>query len=182
MKRNESGFLSAEWLAGVGILVLPTFILVMSIVQFPARKNLTQVASAAAARAYVQALDQSQADAAARAAAAEVIAGEYGDSVDASNEDAVSSYLYAKHIDVGEPKFKDGNDGTAAYCPGTQWTVSVSAPYPIAINPFGNSLGLPGGAKITSSASDRIDDYAEVTGDDTDNGKCDPDSPDSGTP
>ncbi len=146
---DEQGFMAAEWMIGISLLLIPTFVLVYSLVQLPPRKNLTQVASAAAARAYVQALDQSQADAAARAAAAEAIASEKSVSED--------------DLEV-EVKITNG----PGYCPGSEVTAVVKLPLPVALDPFNGYRKVNSPTSlISSSATERIDDYAELADSET---------------
>ena len=161
----ERGFMAAEWIAGIAFLLIPTFIVVFSLLQIPARKNLTQVAAAAAARAYVQVQDQSQADAAARAAAAAAIASEFGGNP-GSDEASVNAYLSARDVDIVLPNTIAGSP--AVYCPSQEITVEVRMPVPVTINPFdsGASWFSPG-AKLSASATERIDDYGELTDSET---------------
>lgn len=156
-RKDEKGFMAAEWVVGIAILVFPAFVLVLSLTQVPARKNLTQVASAAAARAYVQALDQGQAEAAARAAAADAIVAETGETPSLTNDTLVKNYLSGKNVTL-EFNLVSG-DG---YCPGAQINVSVEAPLPVSINPFSpGDNPFPIGS-LKSSATERIDDYSEL--------------------
>lgn len=150
VRKDDRGFMAAEWMMGISLLLIPAFVIVYSIVQVPARKNLTQVASAAAARAYVQALDQSQADAAASAAAAEAIASETGESVT-----DVDAFLAERKAEV-KITAKDG------YCPGAEITAVVKLPLPVALNPFDSYRKVNSSLKLGSAATERIDDYAEL--------------------
>jgi|GEM_PF-2631347 hypothetical protein len=203
-KQNQNGFMSAEWSAAVAFLLIPAFIVSFSMLQLPARKNLSQVASTAAARAYVQVLDQSQAEAAARAAAVEAISAEligtepnaadYSD-VDKYNE-RLEQYNENRAAFFGDPldpdsgfkgeidiEFNLKGDG---YCPGDEVQVIVSLPFPLLINPFqsgGDPFSGIGSSKISSSSTERISDYGELTdsetgpalpgGYDEEEGRCD---------
>lgn len=154
---KENGFLSVEWIGAISLLLLPAFIVVFSLIQVPNRKNLSQVASAAAARAYVQALDQSQADAAARAAAAEAIQGETKDKTDISSSAAVDKFL-----DDHQAKVELVDPSNSHYCPGAEITIKVTLPLPLSFNPFqGTSSPFPVGS-LSSTSTERIDDYAEL--------------------
>ncbi len=156
-KRNERGFIATEWVFGIALLVFPAFVIILSLVQVPARKNLTQVTSAAAARAYVQALDQSQADASARAAAADAIVSEIGERHRSEVEQAIATDGKIK-IEVTGP-----NGEPPLYCPGAEIKVKVTMPMPSSINPFNPGVGILPVAELSSSTTGRIPDFAELT-------------------
>lgn len=149
--RDEKGFMAAEWTGAVAFLMIPTFIVVVSLLQFPPRKSLTQVASTEAARAYVQVLDSRQADTSARAAAADVIAAEFGRSKD----------QILKEMESGSIKYNVVNR-TNGYCPGSEVTIRISVPAPVSANPFSKGGQLFSAGSISSTATERIDDYAEI--------------------
>ena len=155
--KSEHGFIAAEWVFGIALLVFPAFVLILSLVQVPARKNLTQVTSAAAARAYVQALDQSQADAFARAAAADAIVSEIGERHRSEVEQAIATDGKIK-IEVTGP-----NGEAPLYCPGAEIKVKVTMPMPSSINPFNPGVGILPVAELSSSTTGRIPDFAELT-------------------
>lgn len=52
--RRESGFVSAEWVAGIAFLLVPTLFFVFSIIGWPERQGIAREASQQAARAAVQ--------------------------------------------------------------------------------------------------------------------------------
>ena len=54
-EKKQNGFMAIEWVVGMALLVVPAFILVISMMQYPPRKALSQVAASEAATAYVQA-------------------------------------------------------------------------------------------------------------------------------
>lgn len=164
----EKGFMSAEWIFATTVLMFPTFLLVLSLVQVPARKNLTQEAANAGARAYVQALDQEQAPTAARQAVYDAIVAEVGDS---------SGVLTA----MSNGDIKVNVTQTDGYCPGREITVSVEMPMPVSWNPFDPGSDLFSMGSLASKSTERIDDYAELadstTGDssfdyDEENDRC----------
>lgn len=156
LRKSESGFMAAEWVGAVTLLMIPMFVFVFSFLQYPSRKNLTQAASTAAARAYVQALDQSQADAAASAAVVDTIVAEYGEPRRVEITGLIGS------------KIKYSVSESNGYCPGSEVTVRVEIPMPIAVNPFDNDNSLfPSGTKLSSSSTERIDDYSELADSET---------------
>ena len=53
-QRDGKGFIAIEWVVGMVLLIVPTFMLSLSLLQYPPRKSLSQVAASEAARAYVQ--------------------------------------------------------------------------------------------------------------------------------
>lgn len=164
MKDNrESGFLAAEWSIALAVLLLPAFVVAFSIANLPSRKHLSQTASAAAARAYVEALDQGQAEQSARAAAAEVINAEYPGSVNTSE-------LLSNGVDSSNGT-KVEIVSSSTYCPGQEATVRVTMRLPLLIDFFNDNVraNIP----VSSTATERIDDYAEVAGNDVDSGACD---------
>lgn len=147
----QDGFIAAEWSACIALLLFPAFVFIATAIQVPARQSLSQAASSAAARAYVQVLDQDQAGLAARAAAESVIRDEYPGATDIDVDVVSSSY----------------------YCPGNEVTIRVGIYAPVVINPFGSNSSAAPRIKIYSSSTERIDDYSEVTGADVeDDVKC----------
>ena len=146
-RTNQSGFMTAEWSVGIALLLFPSFVLIMTFLQIPTRQSLAQAASSAAARAYVQALDQSQAVTAARAAAQEVVLEQYP-SADPSD---IS-------VDVVYPTL---------YCGGNEVSIRVTISAPVILNPFSNYDDVSDGIDISSTSTERIDDYAELADSET---------------
>lgn len=146
--------MAAEWVAAISVLIFPTFVVVLSLLQVPNRQAVTQMASSEAARAYVQALDASpgQADTAARAAVVDVISSQLGRS-----ETEITNAVANNTIRVEKV-------GSEPYCPGNEITFRVSMPLPVSINPFdpGQALFHVPGDVLASTATERIDDYAEI--------------------
>jgi len=155
-KQDEKGFMAAEWTGAVAFLLIPTFILIVSLLQYPSRKSITQVASAEAARAYVQVLDSEQADTSARAAAADAIAAELGrDAEDILNQMNTGGKIKFEVI-----------ERTNGYCPGSEITIRITMPAPVSVNPFSRGGEIFTISSISSTSTERIDDYAEIVGDD----------------
>ena len=77
-RKNADGFMAIEWVVGATLLVVPAFILAISLLQYPPRKSLTQVAASEAAKAFVQEDNAVSALEAANDAAKSVIDDELG--------------------------------------------------------------------------------------------------------
>jgi hypothetical protein len=60
-KQNEKGFVTVEFVAGVGFLILPTMLLVTVFPTWWERVSMARVASREAARVYVLTQDANQA-------------------------------------------------------------------------------------------------------------------------
>ena len=150
--------MSAEWSIGVALLLIPTFVLVITVMQIPGRKSLSQSASAAAARAYVQVSDQNQAVTAARAAAAEVIIDDFPNASDAKRDEMRNDLnLHGKHAGISVEVIS-----STPYCPGQEVEVRVVIPVPLVLIPF-QSSGTRGQLMgVSSSSIERIDDYSEL--------------------
>lgn len=142
----------AEWVNAVALLLIPTFAIVLSIVQIPPRKALTSVASAEAARAYAQSPDPANAIEAAISAATDAIVAEGGDKAEVRSS-----------IDVSITP--DPLTDPVAFCPGNDVTITVSLPVPVSFNPYDHVGGLFPISHISSSSTERIDDYATVDND-----------------
>lgn len=172
-RKNDSGFMSAEWLMGIGLLIFPAFVIALSIVQVPSRVNLAKIASAAAAQAYVQTLDQSQADAAAKTAAVEAIIAEYAGPEPSTSDSAAHSKWETKKQKITDQvgtKILISASKPNGYCPGEEVSVTVSMPIPVMINPFGSGADPYSGIRskaISSTSTKRIDDYADLADSDS---------------
>ncbi len=138
---DESGFMSAEWLAAFGVLVIPVFILVVSLIQVPPRVSAGNNAASQAALAYVGALDQSQAI----------------DQAEEAAEDAITS----RNLGISASEIRVEVVESNGYCPGREVTIEVTIPIPVSINPFGDSALFEFGS-LSSRSTERIDDYAEL--------------------
>lgn len=153
---NDDGFMATEWIAAFAVLLIPTFILVVSLIQIPSRVAVGENAASQAALAYVGALDQTRAEDAA---------------IEAANE-VVSTQINGLTLDDETVQVIEASDG---YCPGSEITVEVAVPIPVSINPFGGSAIYEFDSETLSSrATERIDDYAELANvGDMANGNCD---------
>jgi hypothetical protein len=151
--RTESGFLSIEWVVGIALLVIPSFILAISILQYPPRKNLTQVTASESARAFTQAQSSSEAVASAREAAKATIDNELP-----SNKYTDSEEHLDRVVKIEIPN----------YCSGNEVKITITLPMPLLSNPFSESeKALFNGKDVSSSATERIDDYREIEQSDT---------------
>lgn len=167
-KDSEAGFMAAEWLGAVALLLLPTFIVVVSLLQVPHRQSLAEVTSSEAARAYVQALDESQAETFARAASVDAILAETGRSRDDYPLMTDDEILEELGVTV------EVVDDSISYCGGSEFTLRVTVPMPVTLNPFEQNNDLFEVGTLNASATERIDDYAELANVmDFANGLCD---------
>ena len=147
-EKKQNGFMAIEWVVGMALLVVPAFILVISMMQYPPRKALSQVAASEAATAYVQANNDIDGVIAAQDAAKSVIDSELG---------AGSYSGMTNVVEVDKHSFK----------------VIVKIPVPLLINPFVDKNKSDSDRRITkitevkSSATERIDDYREIVSDES---------------
>ena len=150
--KDASGFIAFEWVLGIVLLVIPSFILAVSFLQYPTYKTLSQNAASESAKAYVQAANQSDAQAAAKAAAKSVI-----DTELPKNKLTTTDADMDKIVKVTTPTL---------YCPGAEVTITITIPMPLLINPFSSTSDS--GIHLNdakSSATERIDDYRELESD-----------------
>ncbi|MBP7835069.1 hypothetical protein KA025_03215 [Candidatus Saccharibacteria bacterium] len=153
-EKKQNGFMAIEWVVGMALLVVPAFILVISMMQYPPRKALSQVAASEAATAYVQANNDIDGVIAAQDAAKSVIDSELG---------AGSYSGMTNVVEVDKHSF----------CPGGEVKVIVKIPVPLLINPFVDKNKSDSDRRITkitevkSSATERIDDYREIVSDES---------------
>lgn len=153
-QENSNGFMAIEWVVGATLLIVPTFILVMSLLQYPPRKSLAQVAASEAAKAFVQEDNPDSALQAANAVAKSVIDDDLG---------AGSFTPTVDNVKVSPPL-----SNATAFCPGQEIKITITLPMPILSNPFSeNDDPIVSVTEIKSSATERIDDYREI-----DNASC----------
>ncbi len=152
-QRDGKGFIAIEWVVGMVLLIVPTFMLSLSLLQYPPRKSLSQVAASEAARAYVQEGNPSDAKNAANQAAKSVIDAELG----VGSYDNFSDVVKVVPDPIANP---------STYCPGSEIKIIVTIPMPLLANPFSDTdepiITLN---KISSSSTERIDDYSEIESD-----------------
>jgi Flp pilus assembly protein TadG len=168
---SEQGFMAVEWIGAVALLLLPVVFFMLGIGQYPTRKSLAQVGAEAAARAYVQATDGEATPLdlpAIRDKAQEAAVTAIADQTGQSRAD-VDSAIQVTLQSIEAP------NGNAAYCPGSEATIEVSLPLNMNLDFFSTThindkFSL---YRVSSTSTERVDDYAEVNSKDDEDGNCD---------
>jgi hypothetical protein len=134
-RRDERGFAAAEWVAAIGLLLVPTYIAIMTATRIPEAQSNAQVVATEAARAGAQANSCAAATDAATAAAATLVP-ELG------------------LADRGVELSSAGTD----WQPGGSYRAEVTMPTPLVIIPGGPEFAIPG-VRISASHREPIDAY-----------------------
>ena len=114
---------------------------------------MTQVTASESARAFTQAQSSSEAVASAREAAKATIDNELP-----SNKYTDSEEHLDRVVKIEIPN----------YCSGNEVKITITLPMPLLSNPFSESeKALFNGKDVSSSATERIDDYREIEQSDT---------------
>ena len=143
---GEGGFSAVEWTLGIGALVLPIVIGVMSIAPMLDRLTTARVAAQEAARAMVLADDWDGGLAAAESLAAQIV----------RNHGIPDAEWCAGAPASGCVWLRIGGDSPGVLGRGTEVTVTVQVPAPAVSIPF---LGDFGGVDLAGTHTERVDDY-----------------------
>lgn len=133
-RRNQRGFMSAEWVAAVGFLLVPAFIIVASATRVPEMQGAAQTIATESARAAVDGQSCANAQAIAQNA-----------------KQSVASSLGLASADT-----KLDFAGTD-WRPGGVVKVTASVPMPVVLIPGGFQFNLP--TTLSAHHSEPIDQY-----------------------
>jgi len=134
-RRTDRGFIAAEWVAAIGLLLVPTYIAIVTATRIPEVQSNAQIMATEAARAGAQA-----------------------NSCEGANQAAfVAAENLADQLGLAGRGTTVQSEGTA-WQPGGVYRVVVRTPAPLVLIPGFPSFTIPG-ARISASHSEPIDRY-----------------------
>ncbi|MFZ4514922.1 MAG: hypothetical protein ACOYN3_01250 [Acidimicrobiia bacterium] len=133
-RRDQRGFMAAEWVAAVGVLLIPAFVIVASATRVPEMQAAAQTIATEAARAGVRASNCAGAQAAAQQAA---------------ESSATALGIDQQNVTLDYAGTDWGAGGTLR--------VTAKVPMPVVLIPGGFEVNLP--EVLSASHTEPIDQY-----------------------